>query len=95
MVSMPINILNPDPGTPFSTNEKLSHEEMLRTIAITKFIHPGCVLRLAGGRVLLADSGKQCLMSGANAVKTGDMLTTSGSRVDDDIRMITWLGYCL
>lgn len=95
VVSMPINILNPIPGTPFASYEKLSLEEVLRAIAITRFIYPGCVLRLAGGRALLADNGRQCFTSGANAVITGDMLTTNGSRVDDDIRMITSLGYSI
>ncbi|MBB5347577.1 biotin synthase BioB [Desulfoprunum benzoelyticum] len=95
VVSMPINILNPIPGTPFATKEKLSEEEVLRTIAMTRFIHPACVLRLAGGRALLADNGRRCFTSGANAVITGDMLTTSGSQVEDDIRMITSLGYSI
>lgn len=92
-VSMPINILNPIPGTPLESNAVLPMEEIRRTIAIFRFINPTCIIRLAGGRKLLADKGKQCFEAGANAVITGDMLTTDGVPVEEDKRMIASLGF--
>lgn len=93
--SVPINILNSIRGTPFENNEKLSEEEILRTCAIFRFILPNIFLRLAGGRILLSDYGRKAFMSGINAVITGDMLTTSGINVDNDLEIIKNSGYIL
>ncbi len=95
MDSVPINILNSIKGTPFENNERLSEEEILRTCAIFRFILPNIFLRLAGGRILLSDYGRKAFMSGINAVITGDMLTTSGINVDNDLEIIKNSGYIL
>ncbi len=71
--SVPINMLNPIPGTPYEKNKKLSSNEMRRIVAIYRFILPDAFIRLAGGRGLLGDKGKGCFQSGANAAITGDM----------------------
>jgi len=91
--SIPINILNPIKGTPFEHNLKLSDEEVLRTIAVCRFIIPDGAIRLAGGRGLLADKGKRAFLSGANAAITGDMLTTSGISIKEDKEIISNCGY--
>ena len=58
-----------------------------------RFILPKAAIRLAGGRGLLEDKGEGCFRSGANAVISGDMLTTAGYTVDSDMERINRLGY--
>lgn len=91
--SVPLNLLNPIPGTPLEDAAPLKQEEILRIIAVYRFALPDAALRLAGGRGLMADKGKKAFQSGANAAITGDMLTTSGIRIEDDIQMVSGLGY--
>ena len=91
--SIPVNMLNPIKGTPLFENQKLTNDEMCRTVAIFRFLIPDGFIRLAGGRGLLPDKGKRCFMSGANAAITGDMLTTSGISVDTDLELLKKLGY--
>ncbi|WP_455257112.1 biotin synthase BioB [Peptoniphilus asaccharolyticus] len=91
--SVPINILNPIKGTPMAENERLTKEEINRTIAIYRFIMKGSFIRLAGGRALLDDTGKESFMSGANASISGTLLTTQGIDPKSDIKMINELGY--
>lgn len=91
--SIPINILNPIPGTEFETNSKLSLDEIRRSIAIARFVFPKKYIRLAGGRGLFDDMGESLFLCGINAMITGDMLTTKGISIDDDIKIIKKLGY--
>lgn len=91
--SVPINVLHPIPGTPFAHNPVLSVDEVRRTVALFRFILPDAALRMAGGRGSMADKGKSIFLSGANAAISGDMLTTSGIRIDDDMQMVRSLGF--
>lgn len=91
--SVPINMLNPIPGTPYENNPRLTEEEMCRIIAVFRFILPKSFLRLAGGRGLMKDQGRKCFQSGANAAITGDMLTTTGITIQRDMEMLRELGY--
>ena len=91
--SVPVNMLNPIKGTPFAENEKLTSDDLRRTIAIYRFILPDSYVRLAGGRGLLGDKGKGCFLSGANASISGDMLTTAGISIKTDIKMLEELGF--
>lgn len=91
--SIPVNVLNPIPGTPYEKNPVLSGEEILRCTAVFRFLIPDGLIRLAGGRGLMEDKGKQCFQSGANAAISGDMLTTAGITVESDMEMIQSLGY--
>ncbi len=93
--SIPINFLNPIPGTPYENNERLSGEEQKRIVAIFRFAVPNGFIRLAGGRGLLEDCGESCFLSGANAAISGDMLTTSGISIENDKKMLAGLGYQL
>lgn len=91
--SVPLNMLNPIPGTPYEKNERLTPEDMRRIAAVYRFILPDAAIRLAGGRGLMADKGEGCFKSGANAVISGDMLTTSGYTIESDMELIERLGY--
>lgn len=91
--SVPVNMLNPIPGTPLEHNEKLTAEDMCRIVAVYRFLLPDASIRLAGGRGLLADKGKSCFQSGANAAISGDMLTTAGITVATDMELLQELGY--
>ena len=91
--SIPVNMLNPIPGTPMEKYESLTVKEMQRIIAVYRFILPKAFIRLAGGRGLMSDKGKACFMSGANAAISGDMLTTAGITVDKDKKLLEELDY--
>ncbi|MCR5629139.1 biotin synthase BioB [Eubacterium sp.] len=90
--SVPINALIPIPGTPLENLERITEDEILRTIAMFRFILPEADIRLAAGRNLMSNCGETAFISGANAAITGDMLTTSGNGISDDINMINELG---
>lgn len=91
--SVPVNMLNPIPGTPFARNKKITGEDMCRVVAVYRFLLPDAFIRLAGGRGLLPDKGKSCFVSGANAAISGDMLTTAGITTKADMELINELGY--
>lgn len=91
--SIPVNMLNPIPGTPYADHLPLTSEEMSRIVAVFRFLVPNASIRLAGGRGLLPDKGRQCFLSGANAAISGDMLTTSGISIEQDMKMLAELGY--
>lgn len=91
--SVPVNLLNPISGTPYEDCQILTEEDMRRTVAVYRFILPSAFIRLAGGRGLLADKGKGCFQSGANASISGDMLTTAGITVETDMQLLRELGY--
>lgn len=83
--SVPINILNPIKGTPLQNTALISEEEIIKTVAIFRFILPKKTLRFAGGRARLnRDTMKRILRGGMNGVLMGDMLTSIGNKVADD-----------
>ena len=91
--SIPINVLNPIRGTPVENNEVLSNEETCRLIAIFRFINPDAFIRMAGGSALLGDNGRKAFQSGANAGILGNMLTTVGVEIEEDLKLLDELGY--
>ncbi len=93
VTSIPVNLLNPIPGTPYENNRVLSNDELCRIVAIFRFLIPQGMIRLAGGRGLVGDKGEKCFKSGANAAISGDMLTTAGITVETDMDLIRRLGY--
>jgi len=90
--SIPVNTLIPIPGTPLQNLAALENDEIIRTIAIFKYINPEADIRLAAGRKLIHGNGEEAFMSGASATITGDMLTTSGSTIKSDREMLERMG---
>lgn len=91
--SIPINALIPIQGTPLEHQETLREEDILRTIALFRYLNPTAQIRLAAGRALLTEDGKLAFQSGASATITGNMLTTvSCATIRSDIAMLKDLG---
>lgn len=91
--SIPVNMLNPIPGTPFENNKKLTEKDMCRICAVYRFILPDAFIRLAGGRGLMENKGRDCFLSGANAAISGNMLTTSGITFETDLALLKKLNF--
>lgn len=91
--SIPINVLLPIKGTCYENLEPLSEDDILRTIAIFRYINPTAYIRMAAGRNYFKDGGSKIFLSGANATITGDMLTTIGNNTKQDKEMLTNLGF--
>lgn len=90
--SIPINILNPIKGTPLENLKILAPEDILRTIAIFRYINPTANVRLAAGRKFLPDNGASAFLHGASAAITGNMLTTSNTNIKSDLKLLNSLG---
>lgn len=86
--SIPINILNPIKGTPLENVEKLDPKDILKTMAIYRFILPDGFIRYAGGRGGLGELQKLGFKAGINAALVGNYLTTIGNKIIEDVRMI-------
>ena len=93
ITSIPLNILRPIPGTPYADMTPISNEDVLRTVALFRYINPTAWIRMAAGRGQFDDGGAALFRSGANAALTGDMLTTTGTDIRSDREMLTALGY--
>jgi biotin synthase len=87
---VPLNFLNPRPGTPFGDMPVLDARDALRTIATFRLALPRTILRYAGGRELtLGDLGTRAgMLGGINAVIVGNYLTTLGRTPDDDLALL-------
>ncbi len=90
---VPLNFLNPRPGTPFGELPVMSSADALRAIAAFRLAMPTTILRYAGGRELtLGDLGtRDGLLGGINAVIVGNYLTTLGRDADEDLALLTEL----
>lgn len=90
---VPINILNPIPGTPFEKNPPVPPLEALQTIACFRFILPKQEIMVAGGRAVnLRDMQSMVFMAGASAIMVGNYLTTINQPVEKDLQMLKDLG---
>ena len=90
---VPINLLDPRPGTPLGDRKLLSPREALQAIALFRLVMPGVWLRLAGGRErVLGELQAMGLYAGANALIVGNYLTTIGRRPQEDVALLESLG---
>ncbi|MFB6073991.1 MAG: biotin synthase BioB [Haloarculaceae archaeon] len=94
--SLPVNILNPVAGTPLAERglPDITTEDVIRTIAVYRLLHPEARVRLTGGREVNLEKDEQHLPfeAGADGVLTGDYLTTEGQSPADDIEVIERAG---
>ena len=89
--TVPINVLNPIKGTPLENyGNKITEEEVLRTICIFRIAMPKAILRFAGGRNtrLSKEIQKLGLRAGINGLLAGDYLTTEGEEINKDKEML-------
>lgn len=90
---VPINFLHPHSGTPLAGRSPLSAAEALRCIALWRHLMPEATLRVCGGRPqVLGERQQEMFAAGANALMTGDYLTTAGKSLDADLCMIKRTG---
>jgi biotin synthase len=87
---VPLNFLNPRPGTPFGELPVMTTPDALRTIAAFRLALPRTTLRFAGGReITLGDLGtRDGMLGGINAVIVGNYLTTLGRSPDEDLALL-------
>ncbi|TAM88157.1 MAG: biotin synthase BioB [Jatrophihabitans sp.] len=86
---VPLNFLNPRPGTPFGELHPMGAVDALRTVATFRLVMPRTILRFAGGReITLGDLAERGVRGGVNAVIVGNYLTTLGRPADEDVRML-------
>ena len=91
--SIPLNALMPIKGTPLENQERLTEEDIVRTVAIFRYINPTAHIRLAAGRALMKNDGKKAFESGASATITGNMLTTvAKATIRSDREMLSKMG---
>ncbi len=91
---IPLNILNPRPGTPLEHSDPIPPMEIIKTIALFRLILPKGTLKIAGGReVNLRDLQSLALLAGANGLIVGNYLTTPGRSAEDDLTMLRDLGF--
>ncbi len=90
---VPLNFLNPRPGTPFGDLPVMDGKDALRTVAAFRLALPRTILRYAGGReVTLGDLGTRAgMVGGINAVIVGNYLTTLGRDPEDDLVLLSEL----
>lgn len=92
-VSIPVNVLNPIPGTPLENVKPLSDTEVMSTVAILRVVNPEANIRLAGGRNMIKHLEQRLLMCGVSASIVGDLLTTTGSDINSDKEMFHRCGF--
>ena len=91
--SVPINLLNPRPGTKFGDRDVMDPWEVVKWIAIFRLILPDALFRLCGGRVEnLAELQNLAVRAGINGVMMGNFLTTLGNEPAEDREMFSELG---
>ncbi len=91
--TVPMNFLHPIAGTPLGGIATLQPREILRIIAVYRFILPEVDLKVAGGRVLnLRDMQSWIFYAGCTSILSGDYLTTAGRAVSEDMQMLKDLG---
>ena len=92
-VSVPMNVLNPIPGTRLEKALPLSDRDVLRAAALMQIVNPDASVRLAGGRSRIKHLEPELFRCGVSASIVGDLLTTSGSDIDTDKAMFKKWGF--
>jgi biotin synthase len=91
--SVPVNFLDPRPGTPFEKLERMSPAQCLKVLAMFRFLHPKSDLRVAGGREVNLRWMQPLALYAVNSIFTSGYLTTLGATPSQDHQMIRDLGF--
>lgn len=91
--SIPVNFLNPIPGTPLEGTSRLNPRYCLKALAMFRFLNPDREIRIAGGRELHLGWLQPLGLYPANSLFVGDYLTTKGQPPESDYRMIREMGF--
>lgn len=91
--AVPVNFLQPIPGTPLEGVRRLDPRYCLKVLALFRLANPPCELRIAAGREMHLGSLQPLGLYPANSIFVGDYLTTKGQTPEEDYRMIEALGF--
>lgn len=91
--SIPVNFLDPRPGTPLGDREPLSPHECLRALALFRFVNPSSEIRVAGGREVCLKHMQPLALYPANSIFSEGYLTTGGQGNNEDVAMIEEAGF--
>jgi biotin synthase len=91
--SIPVNFLDPRPGTPLGATPRLSPHDCLRALAMMRFVNPTRDIRVAGGREVNLRHLQPLALYPANSMFVNGYLTTPGAGYEADLRMIADLGF--
>jgi len=91
--SVPVNFLDPRPGTPLGGASRIEPTYALKVLCMFRFLHPRADLRVAGGREVTLRSMQAMALYPANSIFTTGYLTTGGNQLEQDLAMIRDLGF--
>ncbi|MFZ5830527.1 MAG: biotin synthase BioB [Planctomycetota bacterium] len=91
--AVPINFLQPIPGTPLENTWRLNPRYCLKVLALFRLANPRCELRIAAGREMHLGTLQPLGLYAANSIFVGDYLTTKGQAAEEDYRMIEQMGF--
>ncbi len=87
--AIPLNFLMAIPGTPLEHQTPMTPGEILRAVAMFRLVNPDIEIRIGGGRKHLGDLQPQLFAAGADGMLVGDLLTTTGQNVAQDLQMLS------
>ena len=92
--SVPINVLEPTPGTPLADRPPVDPFDVVRTVAVARILMPSARVRLSAGRRHLSREAQAlCFLAGADSIFFGDtLLTAANPKHDDDRALLRDLG---
>jgi biotin synthase len=93
VTSIPVNFLNPRPGTPLAALPVQDPKRCLRVLCMVRFVNPSRDIRCAGGREVNLRSLQPMLLYPCNSIFTNGYLTTGGNAESEDFKMIRDLGF--
>ena len=91
--SIPVNFLDPRPGTPLGDTPRLSPQDCLRTLCMMRLVNPSRDIRVAGGREVNLRQLQALALYPANSLFCNGYLTTPGQGYEADLRMIADAGF--
>jgi biotin synthase len=91
--SVPVNFLNPRPGTPLEDADSVTARDALKALAMFRFVHPEADVRMSGGREVILDQMQPLALYAANSFFTEGYLTTPGQGDSEDYQMLKQAGF--